>query len=207
VRRSGGGGDRRAAGGGESRSTKGIRVHRNRRLDPVTDVVRAPDGLPFTSVARTLLDLAAAFDHRRLPHALTRAERLRLLDVAAIERLAPGRGTRRLRNAIARVRPAEPTRSRMEDRFLPLVARAGLPAPSVNAVAEGFTVDFLWPAHRLIAEADGRETHLTAAAFEEDRRRDTVLQVAGYRVVRFTWRQVTTAPGYVTGTVRELLSR
>jgi hypothetical protein len=83
------------------------------------------------------------------------------------------------------------TRSELEERFPALVARSGLPRPMVNAWVVGYEVDFLWPAPRLVAETDGAAAHLTPTAFERDRRRDAALQLAGFRVVRFTWRQVT----------------
>ena len=65
--------------------------------------------------------------------------------------------------------------------------------------------DFLWPAERLVVETDGRASHSTRAAFEDDRRRDQSLMLAGYRVVRFTWRQVAREPEAVAATVRTLL--
>ena len=98
------------------------------------------------------------------------------------------------------------TRSELEVRMLALVARAGLPRPAVNTIVEGLEVDFLWRAQRLIAETDGAAAHLTRSAFERDRRRDAALLVAGYRVVRFTWAQVTREPRAVGGTLRELLA-
>ena len=116
-------------------------------------------------------------------------------------------GTRKLRAALDTLSRAEPqiTRSELEERFLALVARAGLPRPHVNTVLEGLVVDFLWPAQRLIAETDGAATHLTATAFETDRRRDAALLLAGYRVVRFTWQQVVHGPGEVAAILQGLL--
>jgi very-short-patch-repair endonuclease len=76
----------------------------------------------------------------------------------------------------------------------------------VNAQVAGHEVDFLWPARRLVVETDGAATHLTPAAFEVDRRRDAALQLAGFRVVRFTWRQVTEEPGAISATLRALAS-
>ncbi len=60
---------------------------------------------------------------------------------------------------------------------------------------------------RAIVEVDGRETHGTARAFESDRRRDQRLALLDWRVIRFSWRQVTYEPAYVTATLRGLLSR
>jgi very-short-patch-repair endonuclease len=176
-------------------STSRIHVHRSHTLHPLDDVVRQPDGLPVTSVARTLVDLAADVTPHRLERMCHRAELLRRLDAREVARLLDGsrrRGAAGLRHALATLAPAEPdvTRSELEERFLALVADAGLPRPRVNATVAGYEVDFLWPRRRLIVETDGAGAHLTAAAFERDRERDAALQVAGFRVVRVTWRQV-----------------
>lgn len=71
----------------------------------------------------------------------------------------------------------------------------------------GAEADFLWRAQRLIVEVDGRDPHTTRRAFEHDRRRDQRLAVLGYRVVRFTWRQVMFEPACVAQTLATLLSR
>jgi very-short-patch-repair endonuclease len=81
----------------------------------------------------------------------------------------------------------------------------GLPTPSVNANGLGDEVDFLWRDKRLVVETAGAGTHLTPTAFQRDRRRDAELRVAGYKVVRFTWRQLAYEPGYVANTLRRLL--
>jgi uncharacterized protein DUF559 len=171
----------------------GIAVHRPRRFDS-SDITRRR-GMPITSVERTLLDVAGTADADELQDILATARRLgrysrrRLEDVIARCNGHPGTGA--LRRAIAD-RPA-PTRNAFERRFLGLVRRAGLPEPLVNSRVEApdhpyLEVDFLWPAHALIVETDGFETHGTRRAFEADRARDAALAAAGYRVVRFTWR-------------------
>ena len=66
--------------------------------------------------------------------------------------------------------------------------------PSSNAPLCGFSVDFVWPASRLVVEVDGYGFHGDRAAFERDRRRDQVLVAAGYRVIRATWRQLEHEP-------------
>jgi len=184
-----------------------LHVHRSRTLQPLNDVVHQHDGLPVTTVARTLVDLADVLSPHQLERACTRAEVLRKLDRVEIERcLVNGRRSRPLRQALATLAQADPqiTRSELEERFLALVADAGLPRPRVNVRVEGFEVDFLWPDRRLVVETDGVATHLTPAAFEADRRRDAALQVAGFRIVRFTWRQVTEEPGDIRATLRAL---
>jgi very-short-patch-repair endonuclease len=175
--------------------TAKLRVHETHTLDPLDEVVRQPDGLPVTSVARTLVDLAGVLAAQQLERTCHRAEILRCLDAARVERLLATtrrRGARNLRAALATLTRAQPdiTRSELEERFLALVAAAALPRPVVNAQVAGHEVDFLWRRQRLVVETDGAATHLTPIAFEEDRRRDAALQVAGFRVVRFTWRQI-----------------
>jgi Transcriptional regulator, AbiEi antitoxin/Protein of unknown function (DUF559) len=193
-----------------STSTAKLRVHRGQSLDLLNDAVRQPDGLPVTSVARTLVDLASVLTSHQLERSCHRAEVLRRLDVSEVERLladARRPGARNLRAALATLGCADPdiTRSELEERLLALVAGAGLPRPEVNAVVAGYEVDFVWRRQSLIVETDGAATHLTPSAFDEDRRKDAALQIAGYRVVRFTWAQVTDDPRGVAATVSALL--
>jgi hypothetical protein len=191
-------------------STAKLQVHKGQTLDPLGDVVRQPDGLPVTSVARTLIDLAGMLTGQQLERSCHRAEVLRRLDVSEVEPLLADRrrrGANALRAALATLAPAAPdiTRSELEERLLTLVAYAGLPRPEVNAEVAGHEGDFLWRWQRLVVETDGAATHLTPTAFEEDRRRDAALQVAGFRVARFTWRQITQDPRAVAATLRALL--
>ncbi len=103
------------------------------------------------------------------------------------------------------------TRNDLEEAFLAICDRAGLPRPQVNVwialEPTGYEADFLWRAERLIVETDGRDVHTTRRAFEDDRRRDQRLMLAGYSVVRFTWRQVFEEPDRVEATVGALLAR
>jgi Protein of unknown function (DUF559) len=94
--------------------------------------------------------------------------------------------------------PRELTRSDLEAKFLDLVRDAGLPEPLTNTVLATpnhprLEVDLYWPADRLIVEIDGYEAHRTRATFEADRRRDAALGAAGYRVLRFSRRDMTRA--------------
>ena len=101
------------------------------------------------------------------------------------------------------------TESELEERFLTLCLDAGIRRPRVNEwiVLDGGAVkaDFLWPEESLIVETDGRRVHGTRRAFEHDRQRDQRLALAGYRVVRFTWKQITAEPEQVVATVSALL--
>jgi very-short-patch-repair endonuclease len=170
--------------------------------------------IPTTTIARTLVDLAAVLETTGIERTWHRAEMLDLLDVQAVQdALSHGRGRRGaglVRSLLAEDGADGITRSELEERFLTLCREADLPRPAVNTriVANGTTyeVDFLWRAHHLIAETDGWGPHHTRAAFESDRRRDADLLVAGLRVVRFTWRQITREPGAVAATLRALLA-
>lgn len=181
-------------------------MHKGNTLDPLDDVVRQRDGLPVTTVARTLVDLADDVTPHQLERICHRAEVLRVLDAGKLDRrLSRGRwrGARSLRSALETLAYADPqiTRSELEERFLGLAADAGLPPPLTNAQVAGNEVDFLWPERRLVVETNGVAAHLTPTAFEEDRRRDAALQIAGYRVARFTWRQVVRDPRHVKATL------
>jgi hypothetical protein len=154
-------------------------------------------------------------DRRQLEYACRRAEALRLFDLDAIARrleLAAGRrGVKPLRAILAQLAPtAAFTRNELERRFLAICKRAGLPRPDVNCWLElpgtGSEIDFAWPGRRLAVETDGYETHGTRSAFEEDRRKDQLLAVAGWRVIRFSWRQVIYDPARVETVLRAMLA-
>ncbi len=189
------------------RRRAGIRLHG----DLVASKDRAlSERIPVTSVARTLLDLARAVDGRKLARAVEEAERLELLDLAEIERLCSP-DTRRaglpaLRAALLAVQPLHVMRSELEREFLLLCRESDLAPPSLNSFVEGFEVDALWEAERLIVELDGFEFHKTRAAFERDRSRDASLQLAGYRVIRVTARRLRDDPDAVMATIGRLLA-
>ena len=157
-------------------------------------------------MAGTLLDLAATVRPETLDKAVERSMALRLFDLEAVKvASASGRtGCRALAAAIDGYDDA-PTRSAFERRFLKLCRDHGLPRPQVNVVVEGFEVDFLWPLHRVVIEADGIAFHDTPQAAERDRQRDAVLALAGYRTQRFTWRQLTREPQTVVAVLGQLL--
>jgi very-short-patch-repair endonuclease len=177
--------------GGRAQRT-GIKVHRCRRLDPqeVTEL----NGILVTTPARTLVDLCSVVPPRLVERAYEQAEIRRLISVDAvvdaIER-ANGRRTSVLRRLVAAERrTATATRSELEERFLALVRRAGLPEPAVNARLHGYEVDFLWREQRRVVEVDGHAFHSTRQATTRDRRKDNDLELAGFRVTRFTADQV-----------------
>jgi len=123
----------------------------------------------------------------------------------ACEEAVGHRGVKRLR-AILDGGGAKLTSSEAERRFLALVRAAGLPTPEVNVRMAGFEVDFLWREHRLAVEIDGYAFHGDRTAFERDREKDADLQAAGYRVARFTWRQMAARPAAVAARLGALLA-
>lgn len=189
------------------RARDGVELHHAGTLVPVERAVRG--GIPVTSLSRTLLDLAAS-DRQGFPRALEEAERLRLVDSTEIAELCArhcGRpGSTRLAAAVGGLRAATDTRSGLERRFAALCVDHGLPQPAYNVFVEGFVVDAFWPDARLVVELDGGAFHRHPTAFERDRLRDAALQVAGYRVVRFTHARIGDAPGEVAETVGALLA-
>jgi very-short-patch-repair endonuclease len=188
----------------------GIRVHRTRSLD--AQDITTIHGISVATVARTLVDLAGTVPKDHLARAVKEAERQRTFDLRAIEatlartRGRAGRGHRVLRETLREYAALglSSTDSILEDAFLRLTRDAGLPSPAVNALIEGFKVDAVWRTHRIAIELDGWQHHHTRHAFERDRERDAALTAAGWRVVRFTYRQVTARPDDVTRTLRRL---
>ena len=193
----------------------GIEVHRSVNLT-AQDITRV-DGIPVTTVSRTLVDLAAGVPGRQLERALDQAEVLRIFDLDAlldqIERNRTTRAAHRLAATLERhVAGSTVTRSELEEWFLALCRDAGLPAPEVNAYvdpgdgAPGLRPDFVWRQAAVAVEVDGAATHLTRAAFEADRARDLRLVGAGWRVLRVTWRQLHERPREIAATLRALLT-
>jgi hypothetical protein len=175
----------------------GLRRHHGALLSDETTVC---EGIPVTCVARTLFDIAASAAPREFERAIREAEFLRLPQRPSLEELllrSPRRhGARRVRTTLeglSRLR-GRGSRSPLEDRFLRFARSADLPMPETNVPlrlgAGTYEADCLWRAQRLIVELDGHESHRTRSAFEGDRERDRHLQVAGWRVVRITWRQL-----------------
>lgn len=161
---------------------------------------------------RTLLDLAATEPRRKLERTLDDAERLRLLDMRALEAvLGDSRGRRGTTALLSLLKEhtagSTLTRNQLEERFLHLCREHGLPQPKVNTWIslpgnEGYRADFLWPSHSLIVEVDGFGSHSTRRAFGHDRRRDRRLRLAGYQTLRFTEDEVTETPAAVAAELR-----
>jgi very-short-patch-repair endonuclease len=128
------------------------------------------------------------------------------LDVSGLRPRRGRRGGAVLTRVLAHHRAGSTlTRSDVEERMLALCRRCGLAAPPVNTKIEGYTVDFAWREQRLIAETDGWQAHGTRQAFERDRRRDADLTVAGWRVLRITWKHLQDEPRAVATQLKLML--
>jgi very-short-patch-repair endonuclease len=169
----------------------GVRVHRARR-----EGVRL-DGLPVTTIDRTLVDLASVLSPRQLERAVDEA-------IRKGHHLTPRRrrgvnGAASL-NALTRRNQQghTVTRSELEERFLRSIRAAGLPEPELNVHVAGFLVDAVWRAANLVVELDGARYHDQPGVARRDRRRDAALTIAGYTVLRYGWDDVGSAPAELT---------
>ena len=205
------------APGSRGRKIAGIRPHLVPAPGP--HELESVSGIPCTGASRTLVDLAGVVGDWTLRSAFERTAQKGLLDITAIE-AAAGRGRRgssSLLGLLEEWRRAAPVsrrsrlKSPLEARVLPLLVQHRLPPPLANApveIANGrIEVDFLWPSHRLVVEADSRDFHGTEVAFERDRWRDRELLRAGYTSLRVTSRQAENEPGAVASTIAAFLTR
>jgi very-short-patch-repair endonuclease len=193
----------------DARSRPNLTVHRVVALSPAD--VRLWKGLPVTSPARTLVDLAGVLtiDEIEAALAIVRGRKLATDQeiLEAIARAPYAKGVANLRALLAQTGPQRLTRSKYERKLLKLIAAAQLPRPLPNAKVEGIEVDLCWPDHRLIVEFDSLAFHSDRTAFEKDRLRDQRLTAAGYRVIRITARQLDTTPEAVIARIAQALIR
>ena len=177
------------------------------------DGITQRNRIPVTTIPRTLFDLAKTIPRPRgLERAMNKAETQRLLHNLSLPspRPLPRRsGTPPPPFApLLAARPAAGatvTRSELEVRFLEFVDELGFPIPQTNQWIEGFEIDCLWREQRLAVELDGRAFHDTLQAYERDRERDRLLQAAGWRPIRVTWRQLERSRGGLERDLRRML--
>jgi hypothetical protein len=162
-------------------SQPGFRVRATRHLDPRDFTVL--DGIPVTTVARTLVDLTDVLSAPQLANVIHEAayhERFdRMATHEAIRRANGRRNLDRLHEALEA--EGAGTRTYLEDRFLAFAD--GLPKPKINTRVAGFEVDFAWPG--VVVEVDG-PGHERARTRRQDRLRDAALKRAGFSVMRVT---------------------
>jgi predicted transcriptional regulator of viral defense system len=196
----------------ERRSARAIRVYGRRRLMPLDLTV--VDGIPVTSVARTLVDLADVVSGQQLGKAVAEAERRQLFDLVAVEaalmrtRNRPGGGSAALRGVLDdhRRRGIQLTRSELEERFAALVATARLPRPQLNKWIGDLEVDAAWPERRVAVELDGWAFHRDRGSFEQDRVKANRLTARGWTVLRYTHDAVIRRPAEVAAELAAILA-
>jgi very-short-patch-repair endonuclease len=196
----------------KSRSWDGIKRH-HKALP--ADEVTVENGIPVTTVPRTIFDLAASEPADVVGNLLRESEYRRLYDRLSlwdlVERYPGKRGVQKVRAALERLKSEPPSRrrSRLEERFAPFLRRHQLPLPRFNdwilSGGKRYRVDCHWPGTGQIVELDGWEGHSTRTAFREDRARDRILRVAGYSVTRLTWSQLDDEPDVIASDLRALL--
>lgn len=196
----------------KSRSQRPIRRHFSRLP---SDEITVLDGIPVTTVPRTIFDLAATSRDEEVESMLREAEYRRLDDHLSLPHLLARyprrRGAPAIRAALLRLRES-PGRveGSLEERFLPFLDRHRLLRPNFNAwleiEGERYRVDCLWPEVREIVELDGWDGHGTRSAFRSDRGRDRRLRSHGYGVTRLTWSQLEDEPEQIAADLRRLLA-
>jgi hypothetical protein len=197
----------------KTRSGRSIRRHFAALSE---DEVAVMEGIPVTSAARAVLDLAADKGEAAAEAALREMEYLGIYGPvslpALLDRHPRHRGTPIVRRCLERLRedPGGRIRSTLEQLFLPFLDQHHIPRPRLNAwLDEGehrYQVDCFWPDARLIGELDGFKSHGTKRAFRKDRKRDRRLGVRGFQVVRITEDQLLDEPADLAADLRILLT-
>lgn len=164
----------------------GLTLHRTRTaLQPDKN-----HGIPCTRPERMVIDCATAPDLRRLVNDVQIKKLASFQSLVAAVRETSGRDLKTLRNLLT-IEQRGATRSLLEDLLDDLSTQRGLPAPQINAIVDGFEVDFSYYDGAVIVEADGYDTHGTKIAFERDREKWLALEARGRRVIPVSYRQVT----------------
>ena len=188
-------------------SHPGIHPHRRKALAP-SDLTER-HGIPVTTPACTLIDLATSLPRDELEAAINKADKLDLIDPDelrdALDATPPRPGVRTLRTILDR-HTFTLTDSWLERRFLPIARAAGLPRPQTQVYVNGFKVDFYWPGLGLVVETDGLRYHRTPAEQARDRLRDQAHSAAGLTPLRFTRAQVKYEPGHVEATLAAVVA-
>ena len=167
---------------GRARKSR-IDAHRA-HLDPRDRTTR--DGIPVTTISRTLVDLSHSLDDESLHRVIREAQFRGLFDDDRIRDALTRRPSARLK---AYLDDPTITQTDLEDRFLRICRRYRIPTPDSQHRARP-RVDFAWPDRRLIVEVDGWQAHRTRVAFQHDRTNTNRLQLAGNIVLRYTWDDV-----------------
>ena len=188
------------------RHVPGVITHRSRRLD-VRDKTMCL-GIPTTSVARTLVDVAAVLPNERLGRVCHEAEFRHHTTPDEVEEVLDRRPTDKGATRLRAILHGETrvTLSELERSFLVVLDAAGLPLPRTNRPAGGRRVDARWPECRLTVELDSYRFHHSRYAWERDRRREREAHARGDEFRRYTWNDVLEDPRLMLRELRGLLA-
>jgi very-short-patch-repair endonuclease len=166
-------------------------------------------GIPTTTPADTLIDLAATLTRRQLEAAINEADNHDLIDPDALRAAAADTkrpGVIALRETLDEA-TFTLTDSELERYFLPVARKAGLPKPQTQAALNSHRVDFYWHDLGLVVETDSLRYHRTATQQAADRRRDQEHAAAGLFPIRFTHWQVSHERDHVQTTLEAIANR
>lgn len=193
-------------------SFEGVVVHQ--ATDLLEEHLVTIDGLRVTTPARTLVDLAKVLGRPRLEQAIEHALITGRVDLAEFVEMVAAlsrRGKKGFKNLHmiidGRLVGFEKLESELERIMLRLIDEAGLPTPVMQFEAPWLRplkgrVDLAYPDLRILVECDSRRWHGRFDAFEVDRVRDNAAQLAGWIVLRFTWRMIKDEPSKVVATIK-----
>lgn len=196
---------------GPARRIPGVRVHLTRRLPPEDVVVI--DGIPVTSLCRTIVDLSDTATPQALDSILARCELLQL-DVGDLEavtarlRWRRGPGAARLAAACVRLREhgVVITRSEGEELLRRVLAGAGLPAPEMNWLIGADEFDAVWPAFDAGIELDSWRFHRGRHRFVRDRAKLRRAALAGVTMLPYAGEDLVRRPGLIVDEAGRLLA-
>jgi putative AbiEi antitoxin of type IV toxin-antitoxin system len=187
------------------RRIKGVQTRRSRRMHP--NDAWTWRGIPITTVARTLVDVAGELTLDDLARACHEAGVRHGTTPAAVERVLARHpkspGAAKLRQVMRG--DVHVTLSKLEARFLALLREAGLMLPQTNRPAGGRRVDCRWPEQRLTVELDSYRYHHSRHAWEQDRRREREARARGDEFRRYTYGDVFERPALMLGELRALV--
>jgi hypothetical protein len=164
-------------------------------------------GIPVTSVARTLVDLAAVLSEGALARACHEAWVIHHTSPGEVESVLERRPNSAGATTLRRVLRGDVqlTLSALERRFLALLRAERLPSPETNKRIDGRLIDCRWPSHALTVELDSYRYHGTRHAWEQDRRREREARARGDEFRRYTYGDVVEDRTLMLAELRALL--
>jgi very-short-patch-repair endonuclease len=187
------------------RRVPGVTTRRSRRIEAQDRMIYR--GIPVTSVARTLVDLAASLSVDDLARACHEAGVRYRTTPSQVEAALARRPNSLRAGTLRRVLRGEVrvALSKLEARFLTVLQDAGLPLPQTNRLAGGRRVDCRWPDRQLTVELDSYRYHQSRHAWEQDRRREREAHARGDEFRRYTFSDVFEDPRQMLAELRALL--